>query len=94
MFSMNCLPYYHGKQNSFSRHFLSRKIEWCVLVIQIGFCAMVYWHKRCVLVLPDHSMEKDHDDDVAYIDDDEDADYEEEEDYLFAVFDDCKIFEE
>lgn len=39
-------------------------------------------------------MEKDHDDDVAYIDDDEDADYEEEEDYLFAVFDDCKIFEE
>lgn len=38
-------------------------------------------------------MEKDDDDDVAYIDGDEDED-DEEEDYVLDNCDDCKIFEE
>lgn len=39
-------------------------------------------------------MEKDDNDDVAYIDGDEDEDDEEEEDYVLDDCDDCKIFEE
>lgn len=42
----------------------------------MGFCAKIYWHNQCVLVLPVHSMEKDHDNDIAFIDDDEEVDYE------------------